>query len=83
MISHEDHNIITDWCGTSYTWIARWGKITILRLPAYCYLLTQKVYLEVLFPEPCVILPDNPAFYDGLCLSATGESDAVMNPAEC
>lgn len=78
MISHQDHNVITDWCGTSYTWTVRWQKITILRLSAYCYLLTQKVYLEVLFPGPCVILPDNLALYDG----ATGESEAIMSPAE-
>lgn len=81
MISQQDHSVMSD-CSTSYTWTARWGKITILCLPAYCYLLIQKVYLEILFPGPCVILPDNLAFYRGLGLRAAGESDAVMNLAE-
>lgn len=73
MILPQDHKPITQ-----SSWTESSEKIKILRSPAYCYLLPQKVYLDVLFPRPCVISPDNLAFYSHLCLNTTEASYAVI-----
>lgn len=80
MILLEDHKPIThSWCVTCDSWTESLEKIKILHLPAYCYLLPQKVYLDVLFPRLCVVLPDNLSFYDHVCTDTTEVNCVVMN----